>query len=120
MKKVAVFLVLSLLFVTLTACNMTQVQREATWRMTARSVGMLASAFSPEAKLVITSCCAVAGGDSKATLQQVWTGLNDLQAYALASLINDAVDLAGLSLNQADPDGFYRPILDAICAGASI
>lgn len=108
-----------LIILIVTGCaGMSPVQKEAAWRIAARNVTVLATAFSPEARLILTSCCATRDADSKELLQQVWSELNDMQANAVMEAINDVVTLAGDQFK--DEEQMFGSILDAICSSVVV
>lgn len=105
-----------LLILMLAGCaTMSTAQKEAAWRIAARNVVILASAFSPEAKAVLSSCCALRGGQSELLMKQLWTDLDDLQAYAVVQSINDLVTLAQASDEFKDAEQMFSSILDSMC-----
>lgn len=108
-----------LIILIVTGCaGMTPVQKEAAWRIAARNVTVLATAFSPEARAVLLTCCSLRGADSKELLQQVWSELNDIQANAVVQSINDVVALAGDQFK--DEEQMFGSILDAICSSVVV
>ena len=112
-----------LIILIVTGCaGMTPAQQEAAWRIAARNVTVLATAFSPEARVVLVSCCAMRDSTSKELLQRVWSDLSDLQANAVVQSINDVVTLAkeGLGDQFKDEEQMFASILDAICSSVVV
>ena len=119
---VAVTVALVILGIAGCATTMTQKQEEAAWRTMARNVGMLAYAFSPEARAAHEICCAVRSQTNEETLRQLWSELDAYQAQAIVQMINDTVTLAEAYFGDEakDREAFFGSILEAICMGASM
>lgn len=114
--------VLIILIVSGCATTMTPTQKEAAWRIAARNVTVLATAFSPEARLALATCCSFRNGNNEELLRQVWTDLNDLQANAVVNTINDVVTLAqgNLGTEFQNAEQMFGSILDAICSSVVV